>query len=212
MQDDEVMTTNRCNFFLRSRGCKHGNACAYCHVHPVTREENLSRASKAYSKKDRVRKREGQDLEEREKKKALADRTALIHKDSSGVFRCGKLIQNIRDVGLVSVSVMSVGRNRERAMRTAAAAAQQLHVSEDDIFMLLNYDFQNPAHFVGGITEGRIAFYESIAKKVLPLLRHHHVLGRAQLHFLLEDDAAINMTGTLEQEEEVNCSGIGGRR
>ena len=52
-----------------------------------------------------------------------------------------ELIQNIRDVGLVSVSVMSVGRNRERAMRTAAAAAQQLHVSEDDIFMLLNYDF-----------------------------------------------------------------------
>ena len=77
------------------------------------------------------------------------DGTSSIQKDSSGMFHKGRLI-SIPDVGLVSVSVMTVGRNRERAMRTAAAAADQLHLAHDDVFVLLNWDFENPAHFVRG--------------------------------------------------------------
>lgn len=74
-----------------------------------------------------MRKQEAQDVQEREMKRALVGRTSSIQKDSSGVYHTGKLI-SIPDVGLVSVSVMTVGRNRERAMVTAAAAADQLHV------------------------------------------------------------------------------------
>ena len=59
----------------------------------------------------------------------------------------------------------------------------------------MNWDFESPAHFCRGTTQGRVAFYESLAKKVLPLLSNHRELQRAQLHFLLEDDACINMTG-----------------
>ena len=105
-----------------------------CHVHLVTREGNLSNASDGYSKKDRVRKPEGQDVQDCDKKNAIVDRTSAIHKDSPGVFPCGQLI-DIRGVGLAFVSVVTVGRNRERAMRIASVVAQQLHVPEDDIFV-----------------------------------------------------------------------------
>ena len=38
--------TNRCGHVHRRSGCKKGNACTYCHVHPITKAEDRNRPSK----------------------------------------------------------------------------------------------------------------------------------------------------------------------
>jgi hypothetical protein len=90
---------------------------------------------------------------------------------------------------------MTLGRNRQRGLQCAVAVGQALDVPSDAIFVLLNWDFNHESHFEAGSTLGKIAFYDSLAQRVLPLLSGHHLLKEAVLHILIEDDCVVSLKG-----------------
>lgn len=64
---------------------------------------------------------------------------------------------------LVSVSVVTVGRNLERAQATAAKAEQALELAPDSVFILSNYDFKNPSHYKDSASaQGLKALYDGM--------------------------------------------------
>ena len=77
---------------------------------------------------------------------ALAAQASAIHKDATGLYHQGKPI-TIANGCRVSISVLSVGRNRQRAELCAENAAKKLCVPKNHIYILLNFDFRHPAHY-----------------------------------------------------------------
>jgi hypothetical protein len=147
--------------------------------------------SKGYSKSECLAKQDQLSDDELfdEKRSKIQDRLQAmsdVKKDFHGVFRLGKLVQT--SAGAVSISVLSVGRNRDRAMACAHRAEEALFLSPGTVSLLLNYDFKNASHYEPGSTKGRIALYEGIAMKILPLLKSHFVLKEAVWHIIMEDD------------------------
>ena len=85
----EWQMANRCRYFLRPAGCRKGDACEYCHVHPVDRMtpqsayERWSEASQAWVKMNKVeRKRKRDELERSDPSRLerLSEKSLLLHR------------------------------------------------------------------------------------------------------------------------------------
>ena len=192
----ELLRINRCNLLVRKKGCRSGSHCHFCHIHPVTAHERRQQPGRGYSKPERKAKRnqlsddewsDERETKTKDKVQAMSD----VKKDFHGVFHLGKLVQT--SAGAVSISVLSVGRNRDRAIQCAHRTEEALFLSPGTISLLLNYDFKNPSHYEPGSTMGRIALYDGMAKKILPLLHSHFGFKEAVWHIILEDACSISL-------------------
>jgi len=153
----------------------------------------MHQSSKGYSKEQRLTKQSSLTDETMLTIQRRTFATSQMQKDNSGCFHLGSLVET--EVGLVSVSVLSIGRNVDRANKCARDAEQDLKLDPGTVSILLNYDFRNPSHYVPGSIAGRIALYNGIAYKLIPLLRNHHELGKASWHIIMEDDCKLALTG-----------------
>ena len=139
-------------------------------MHPATKSEIRQRPSKGKSKFERLAKQNAEDEEARAAKKAYVECASGVHKDSYGMYFQGELLKT--GIGYVALSIMTIGRNRHRALDCRAAVAKAFEIPPECIFVLLNWDYKHPSHFdqFNDDIQGRVAFYDSLAKKVLPKL------------------------------------------
>ena len=85
----EWQMANRCRYFLRPAGCRKGDACEYCHVHPVDRTtpqsayERWSEARQAWvkmNKGERKRKRDELERSDPSRLERLSEKSLLLHR------------------------------------------------------------------------------------------------------------------------------------
>ena len=103
---------------------------------------------KGGSQAKQLDKQESVTREARERMSAISSHTHAMQMDLQGVAHASKLQQT--STHLVSVSVVTVGRNLARAQATAAKAEKVLELAPGSVFILLNYDFVNPSHYEQG--------------------------------------------------------------
>ena len=169
--------------------CNLGDQCRFCHLHPVTAPERRQQPSKGYTKEQRVEKQGSLSAEDRRTIERRLLATSAMQKDFTGIYHLGQLAWT--SVGGVSVSVLSVGRNVERATECARDVEEQFLLDPGTASVLLNYDFKNPSHYEPSSAQGREALYDGIAIKILPLLARHHRFAQARWHIILEDDCRL---------------------
>ena len=133
-----VIVTNRCNLLLtRQKGCRHGDDCRCCHLHPVSKKENQARPSKGYDKNERLSKLEGVTAQQREEKNRKLATTSAVSKDFCGIARAGQLQDD------VAVSVLTIGRNLDRGFACAKHVEDALGLPPGVVFVLAGLDFRN---------------------------------------------------------------------
>jgi len=160
-----ILLTNRCNLLLRgARGCKFGNDCRFCHLHPVSKEELQGRPNKGFSKPQRQEKLLKVGPSEKASKARRLEATAAVNRDLSGIIHAGQLLVD----GQVAVSVLTIGRNLTRGLETAKHVEEALGLPAQSVFVLAGLDFRNESHFAEFTVTGRQALYLGLRCKVLP--------------------------------------------
>ena len=188
----ETLTTNRCAYFARRSGCRFGQDCRYCHVHPVTLEEDKARVPKMEGKKERlaqqIAKRSQPDLREATIRRTLVARA--IRQDVAHVYQTGKPFTSRMSEIKAVIGVWAIHRMLPEATAAASHIAEVFNLQPSAVGIWLGKDKCHPSHFDEAVP-GHEALYVGIANNLEAV---SDIFPDVDLVIICECDVAFSAT------------------
>ena len=174
--------TNRCGHVHRRSGCKKGNACTYCHVHPITKAEDRNRPSKTDRGYGATR-----DLAMDPRVAAKRGRQGWhwadyvgnrrkVQEDMAHYINFGQNVEWLQGNTALQARFAVVTYHRElenspTARCTAKLTEDAWGLPEGSCGVWLAMDAKSPTHFSTLPASGYMGFNAGIMQRVLPLFR-----------------------------------------
>ena len=187
--------TNRCRFFAREKGCKYGDACKYCHVHPIAPKE--PDGSQVVPREDG---QGGRKLHRHERKERQAQRThereagqraysvqfLAARQDVYGCLQEGKPVQGCQ------MAFWTIHRLASQARTSAADTAAKLQadgVSVESLGQYLGCDklCEGQLHYPLGEAHGVHTLMKGLAYRLETLA----MFSLADDFIIFESDATV---------------------
>ena len=193
LTEDTTLVFNRCKFFHRRNGCRHGDACTHCHEHALTKRDVDHSQVVADPQTGRVRKmhrderhaqRAARTAADRDRQFAWAQMILSAEQDAEAFVELGVPIEGVH------VAVWTVHRLLEDARRVQERVARLLDVPVHFIGIWLGVDklSTSPEHYPLGEAHGVHTLMKGLATRLPSLLAR----TTASHVWILEGDAYMS--------------------